>query len=82
MRVKECLEKFWSGSIMFLTITWKFRIILQNICRRVIGSAPINISPSNIFPTMLLQILTKIVRLFSAAVGIIGFISIMSWSVV
>ena len=32
----------------------ELKMISQNISRRVVGSVLINISPSNIFPTMLL----------------------------
>ena len=35
------------------TITFELRMILQNICRRVVGNVLINISPSNILPIML-----------------------------
>ena len=42
------------GSMLLLTITWKSRIILQNIWRRVVDSSLINISPSNIFLIFLL----------------------------
>ena len=37
-----------------MIITLELKIILQNISRRVLGSVLNNISPSNIFSTMLL----------------------------
>ena len=46
--------KFSSASKILSTITLKLNIILQNIWRRVFGSDLMNISPSNIFPSMLL----------------------------
>ena len=55
------------------TITFELRMILQNICRRVVGNVLINISPSNILPIMLKPVnFIKIVRLVLAAVSING----------
>ena len=48
------LQKLLSGSIILLTITFKLRMILQNIRRRVIVNVLINILPSNISLTLLL----------------------------
>ena len=46
--------KFSSGSLILLIFTWKLRMILQNVCRRVVGHVLLNIFTSNIFPTLLL----------------------------
>ena len=51
----ELLLKMLSGTMILLTITWKLRMILQNIWRRVFGHVLINISPPNIFPNMFLS---------------------------
>ena len=40
--------------MLLLTITWKSRIILQNIWRRVVDSSLMNISPPNIVCKFLL----------------------------
>ena len=40
--------------MILLTITLKLRMILQNISRGVVGNVLINVSPSNIFLTLLL----------------------------
>ena len=45
--------KLLSGSMILLTITLKLRMVLQNIGRSVVGNVLINISPSNIFLTLL-----------------------------
>ena len=50
----DAVKKLSSGSMIILIITWVFRIILQNIWRRVVGSSRSNISLSNIFATLLL----------------------------
>ena len=42
-----------SASLILLTITLELTTILQNISSRVVGSVLMNISPSNIFQTML-----------------------------
>ena len=43
-----------SGSLRILAITCELKIILQNTSRRVVVSAQINISRSNIFQTIIL----------------------------
>ena len=48
------LLKLSSGSLVFLTISQELKMILQNISGRVLGEVLINITPSNMFPTMLL----------------------------
>ena len=50
----DAVKQLSSGSMIILIITWRFRIILQNIRRRVVGSSLSNISLSNIFATLLL----------------------------
>ena len=40
------------GSITLVTITMEFRMILQNVLGRVVGSIVIDVSTSNSFPTM------------------------------
>ena len=52
----EFLLKLLSGSMILLTITFELRMISQNIWRRVVGNVLINISPSNIFLTLLLPV--------------------------
>ena len=51
--LKGCSKKMLSGSMILLTITWMLRKTLQNSWWRVEGDFQMNISPSNIFPTML-----------------------------
>ena len=46
--------KLSSGSLAFLTITQKLRMLLENISRRVVVNILMNISPSNISLNMLL----------------------------
>ena len=41
-----------SDNLILLIINLKSRMILQNICLRVVGNDLINNFPSNIFPTM------------------------------
>ena len=50
----ELLLKLSSGSMILLIITSELSILLENIWRRVVGNVLMYISPSNIFPNMLL----------------------------
>ena len=52
--LKEFLQKLSSGSVILLTITFKMRMILQTIWRRVVGNVLIDFSPSIILLTLLL----------------------------
>ena len=55
--------------MILMIITSEGRLILKNICMRVVGSVLINISPSNIFCR---KEFTKIVRMLLDTVSIYG----------
>ena len=59
---REFRQKFLSsGSIIFLAIFWEWRMISQKNCRRVVGSVLMNMSPSNIFYRVQLEILVVLI---------------------
>ena len=73
---KEILQQVSSGSMILWKLTSELTMILQNISSRVVGNVLINISPSNIFSTMLLAAgLNKLYQAALAAVSINGLIS-------
>ena len=63
--------------LILMIIILEMKITLQHIRRRVVGNVLINISPSNIFPSIFhLKYFMKIVRFLFAAVSIlIGLIT-------
>ena len=52
----EFPEKLSSASVVLLTITSYSRMVSQNISRGVLVNVLMNISPSNIFPNVLLPV--------------------------